>query len=73
MAAKKVQEPNIGVYVALDGLGIPIDDGEGHILCIDSMRNDKKRIEILMHTARSMGYQEPSYQFLAGERKVTDF
>ena len=67
-----VKQSNIGVYVALSN-GLPITDGEGHVLCIDAKENDLKRITLLLDTAKRYGYREQlGVEFLDSVRKVSD-
>lgn len=71
MTVKRVQETNIGVYVATSA-GIPIDDGDGHFLTIDSIQHDRSRIELLHKTAESMGYEQVGHFFMDAVRKIDD-
>lgn len=69
---KTVQETDIGVYVATSN-GLPIDDGDGHVLLIQSRELDLKRISTLMKAARDHGYNENlGYDFIPGVRPVSD-
>lgn len=71
MSLRVVKETNIGVYVALS-FGIPIDDGDGHVLSIPSRENDRQRIGTLIVTAKAYGYDNVSVNFIAGVRKIDD-
>lgn len=66
-----VNETNIGVYIALS-FGVPIDDTDGHTLLIQSKRNDRRRIQTLIKTAKAYGFENVTVEFMQGVRPVSD-
>jgi hypothetical protein len=71
MATRIVKETDLGVYIALSA-GIPIDDDEGHVLCIQSREGDTGRIREVIGMARGMGYGAVTVHFIPGVRTVSD-
>lgn len=71
MSAKVVKETNIGIYVGMS-FGIPIDDGDGHILIKPAREGNKKAIKALIDTAKAYGYECVTVEFVPGVRAVDD-
>jgi len=71
MALNVIKETNLGVYVATSG-GVPIDDGDGHVLAIASREHDIAKIAELQRAAKALGYEDLGVEFVAGARPVSD-
>jgi hypothetical protein len=72
MAAKVVEETNIGIYVWEMPDGRWVGDDQGHFMYIKAKKGDQRRINQLRDAARSYGVTEGKPHFLAGHRPVTD-
>ena len=71
MGIQVIQETTLGVYVATSG-GVPIDDGNGHVLAIASHEHDVIKIATLQREAKSLGYDDLGVEFIPGVRPVSD-
>lgn len=69
-----VEEPfsNYGIYVWQLPSGKFFTDGNGNALCIDSMKGDQSRIDLLQKEAAWNGQPDGKAVFFANVRKVSD-
>jgi len=71
MKTKVIQETDLGVYVATSE-GVPIDDGDGHVLAIAAREHDISKIAALQRVAKALGYEDLGAEFVPGVRPVSD-
>lgn len=69
-----IEEPfsNYGIYVWQLPSGKFFTDGQGNALCIDSMKGDQTRIDLLQKEAAWNGQPDGKAVFFANVRKVSD-
>jgi hypothetical protein len=72
MAAKVIEETDIGLYVWEMPDGRWVGDDEGHFMQIVAKKGDPKRIRQITEAARAYGVIEGKPIFLSGHRPVTD-
>ena len=72
MKTSIVEESIFGVYVWLTPQGQKIMDSDGNVLCIQSIKGNKERIENLRRVAKEVGVEGGFPYFISGARQVTD-
>ncbi len=71
MKQQHIPDTNLGVYVAKSD-GLYVVDEDRNQLCIQSMRGDKKRVMQLIKTARGLGLENITVEFVVDARKIDD-
>jgi hypothetical protein len=63
---------NLGTYVWYKANGKPFTDGNGNVLSIEGMKDDKSRIKQLSDAAKYYGQPEGRAMFFPNTKKISD-